>query len=100
MLFLYSRVREYDQTTPVLIDSKDTDVVVMCAYAASIINGKLAIRRKRNNFKAKELCSKEMPKIIVSLHVMTGCVVTSSFLVLAKQLRENKSKKLQKLKGF
>ena len=27
MLFLYSRIREYDQTTPVLIDSEDTDVV-------------------------------------------------------------------------
>ena len=46
MLFLYSRIKKYDQSTPVLIDSEDTDVVVMCAYAASIINGKLAIRRK------------------------------------------------------
>ena len=37
-VFLYSRIREYDQITPVLIDSEDTDVVIMCAYAASIIN--------------------------------------------------------------
>ena len=51
MLFLYSRIKGFDQTTPVLIDSEDTDVVVMHAYAASIINGKLAIRHKRNNFK-------------------------------------------------
>ena len=51
MLFLYSRIRGFDQTTPVLIDSEDTDVVVIHAYAASIINGKLAIRQIRNNFK-------------------------------------------------
>ena len=62
MLFLYSRIREYDQTTPVRIDSEDTDAVMMCAYAALIINGKLAIRRKRNNFSAKELCSKKCLK--------------------------------------
>ena len=58
ILFLYSRIREYDQTTPVLIDLEDTDVVVMCAYATSVINGKLAIRRKRSNFSAKKLRSK------------------------------------------
>ena len=43
ILFLYSRIREYGQTTPVLIDSEDTDVVVICAYATSIINSELAI---------------------------------------------------------
>ena len=78
MLFLFSRIRENDKTTPVLTDSEDTDLVVMCAYAATIINGELAIRRKRNNFSAKELCSKEMSKITVPLLVMTSCDVTSS----------------------
>ena len=76
MLFLYSRIWEYDQTTPVLIDSEDADLVVMCACAVSIINGELAIRRKRNNFSAKGLCSKEMFKKMVPLHIMTGCDVT------------------------
>ena len=78
MLFLFSRIRKNGKTTPVLIDSEDTDVVVMCAYAAAIISGELAIRRKRNNFSAKELCSKEMSKITVPLLVMTWCDVTSS----------------------
>ena len=78
MLFLFFRIRKNGKTTPVLIDSEDTDVVVMCAYAAAIISGELAIRRKRNNFSAKELCSKEMSKITVPLLVMTWCDVTSS----------------------
>ena len=85
MLFLYSKIRGCDQTTPVLIDSEDIDVVVMCAYAASIINGELAIRRKRKNFSAKDLCSKEMSKIIVPLHIMIGCDVTLSFFGVGKR---------------
>ena len=100
MLFLYSRIREYDQTKPVLIDSEDTDVVVMCAYAASIINGELAIRRKRNNFSAKELCSKEMSKIIVPLHVMTGCDVTSSFFGVDKRTVETSPEKFRSSNAF
>ena len=44
MLFLYSRIKGYYQTTTVLIDlEKDTDALVITAYAASIFNGKLAI---------------------------------------------------------
>ena len=44
MLFLYSRIKGYYQKTPVLIDlEKDTDAVVITAYAASIFNGELAI---------------------------------------------------------
>ena len=44
MLFLYSRIKGYYQTTTVLIDlEKDTDAVVITAYAASIFNGKLAV---------------------------------------------------------
>ena len=47
ILFLYSWIKKYDQTTSILIDSEDTDVAVMCAYAASIINGEIAIRYNR-----------------------------------------------------
>ena len=46
MLPSYSRIKEYDQTTPVLIDSENADVVMMCAQAASIINGEIAITHK------------------------------------------------------
>ena len=78
---------------------KNTDVV-MCAYAVSTINGELAIRRRMNNFSAKDLCSKEVPQIIAPLHVMIGCDVTSRFFVLAKKLWGSESRKVQKLKCF
>ena len=99
MFFFYSNM-EYDETAPVLIDSEDTNIVVTCGYAASIVNCKLLIKCKRKNFSAKDLCSKEMSKVIMALHVMTRCDLTSSFLVLAKELCGNESRKVLKLKFF
>ena len=49
ILYLYSRMKEFDQTTPVLINWENTDVVVMSAYAASITNGEIAIRHERTS---------------------------------------------------
>ena len=37
MLVLYFRVREYDEITAVLIDSRDTDIVVMCISSVSLM---------------------------------------------------------------
>ena len=37
------------------------------------------------NFSANDVRSKEMSKIIVSLHVLTGCDVTSSFFGVGKR---------------
>ena len=42
ILFLYSRIMGYYQTTSE-IDPEDTDIVVISAYAASISNGKLVM---------------------------------------------------------
>ena len=47
MLFSYSRIKEYDQITQVPIDSENANVVVMCAYGASINNDELAIIHKQ-----------------------------------------------------
>ena len=71
-LFLYSRIKEHNQTTPVLIDSEYADVVVTCAYAVSI-NGKLATRCKLQ-------CKGPMLK-----RIMTECDVASSFFGVGKR---------------
>ena len=78
MLFIYSRIRVVDKTSPVLIDSA---VVVVCVYAASIINGDLSINGKKANIGCKQLCSN---KIIIQLHV-AGCDVISSFFGIGKK---------------
>ena len=59
----------YYQTTTVLIDlEKDTDAVVITAYAASIFNGKLAVWRK---LQCKGPLLKIMSKITIPLNVTT-----------------------------
>ena len=69
MLFLYSRIKGYYQTTPVLIDlEKDTDAVVITAHAASIFNGELAIWRK---LQCEEPLFKIMSKTTALLNVTT-----------------------------
>ena len=50
-------------------------------YAASNINGELSIRRK---LQCKGPLLKKISKVILPLHVMTGCDVTSSFFGVDK----------------
>ena len=75
MLFIYSRIRVLGDTSAVLIDAEDADVVVLAAYASSIIDGQLTVKRKKEIIDCKTLCSREMAKIVVPLHVATGCDV-------------------------
>ena len=65
--------------------SENTDVVVICTFAASIINSELTIKCKWNSISAKDFCSKEMPKIIIPLHVMTGWDVAPSYFWYCQQ---------------
>ena len=64
ILVVYSKIREDNQTTPV---SEDSDVVVLCAYASTITNGQLTLKRKRSIIDCKQLCSKEMANIVAPL---------------------------------
>ena len=64
-----------------MIDSEDTEDKSN-KYVCSIkINGELSIRRK---LQCKGLLLKKISKVILPLHVMTGCDVTSSFFGVDK----------------
>ena len=54
-------------------------------YAASIIDVDLSIKRKKANIDCKHLYSNEMAKIIIPLHVVTGCDVISTFFGIGKK---------------
>ena len=41
--------------------------------------GQLSLKCKKSTIDCKQLCSREMAKIVVPLHVVTGCDKTSSF---------------------
>ena len=85
MLFIYSRIRVLGDTSAVLIDAEDADVVVLAAHASSVIDGQLTVKRKKVIIDCKTLCSKEMAKIVVPLHVATGCDAVSSFFGIGKK---------------
>ena len=66
-------------TETVVIDSEDTDVVVLSARISHEIEGILGIRKKNTVFDCSKLCSEEMSNVIVQLHVATGCDSISAF---------------------
>ena len=63
----------------VVIDAEDTDVVVISARVSHEIQGLLGIQRKKEVFDCHHLCSEEISKIIVQLHVNTGADALSGF---------------------
>ena len=85
VFFVLHKLRQLGCTIPVVIDSEDTDVVALSAYAGLKDIGDLAIRRKKGIFDCKKLCNPEMAEIVVRLHVMTGCDSVSSFFGIGKK---------------
>ena len=79
LFFIYSQLRKMGHTETVVIDSEDTDVVVLSARVSHEIEGVLGIRKKNTIFDCSKLCSKEMSNVIVQLHVATGCDSISAF---------------------
>jgi hypothetical protein len=79
LLFIYSQMKNTNTDDIIVIDAEDTDVVVLCAYAAHRINGTLGLKRKTAIYDCKELCSKEISDVIIPLHVNSGADAISSF---------------------
>ena len=84
-MFYVVSVLQQHSALPIVIDSEDTDVVALSAYVSTKINGVLGIKRKKGIFDCKQLCEPSMAKIIVRLHVMTGCDSVSSFYGIGKK---------------
>ena len=58
-------MRESGITEDIVIDAEDTDVVVLCAYAAHKLNGSLGLKRKGSIYDCKKLCTKEVADVIL-----------------------------------
>eukprot|EP00794_Sanderia_malayensis_P000931 gene931-241_t len=64
---------------PVVIDAEDTDFLVLAAHVAHKVNGILGLKRKKEIYDCKQLCTAEVSKIIVPLHIHTGADAVSGF---------------------
>eukprot|EP00112_Aurelia_sp_Birch-Aquarium-sp1_P018096 Seg4270.2 transcript_id=Seg4270.2/GoldUCD/mRNA.D3Y31 product="hypothetical protein" protein_id=Seg4270.2/GoldUCD/D3Y31 len=79
IFYIYAQLRKMKRQEAVVIDAEDTDVVVLSARVSHEIQGLLGIRRKKEVFDCQQLCSEEMSKIVVQLHVNTGADAVSGF---------------------
>ena len=93
IFFIYSQIRTSGETSPVVIDAEDTDVLVTSAYVSFKVSGCLYIKRKKGIFDCAALCDEEMASIAVRFHVMTGCDSISSFFGRGKKSVWNNVKK-------
>ena len=85
IFYLYSQIRKKDAVTPVVIDAEDTDVLVLAAHVAHKVNGTLGLKRKKEIYDCKQLCTEEVSKIIVPLHIHTGADAISGFFAHGKK---------------
>lgn len=85
IFFIYSRIRQSGVCSDVVIDSEDTDVLILSAHVAHSLDGALAIKRKHNIINCKTLCSREVAEVIVQLHVHSGSDTTTAFFGHGKQ---------------
>jgi hypothetical protein len=85
IFYVVSQLRQLESQSQIVIDSEDMDVVVLSAHVAHIVDGQLAIKRKKGVFDCRQLCSEKMAKIIVRFYIMTGCDSVSSFYGIGKK---------------
>ena len=81
MFYIYAQMTKTQVEKVVVIDAEDTDVVVLTAYASHTIKGKLGIRRKGTVMDCMSLCSAEISRIIVPLHVNSGADAVSGLVM-------------------
>ena len=85
IFFIIHTLRRLGNNNTVVIDSEDTDVVVLSSLVSHRENGVLGMRRKKATFDCTKFCSQELSSIIVKLHVLTGSDCTSGFFGRGKK---------------
>jgi len=100
MFTMYSVLRSKGYQAAVVVDTEDTDNYVQAAYVAHRTPGILSIKRKHQLIDAKRLCSEEISRSIISVHVISRCDHNSGFFGASKLMivgRLAKSKEAHKL---
>ena len=66
-----------------IIGMVDADDVILSVHVSYDMSGVLCCKRKKV-FESKQLCSEEMSKTIVQLHIKTGADAVSTFYSYGK----------------
>ena len=79
MLYIYSQIRTNDLNTPVVLDTDDTDVVVLAAHAAHRIDDTLGLKRIAGINDCHQLRREDVSDIIIHSYVHSECDTTFAF---------------------
>lgn len=88
MFAIYRALRALGYNEAVMLDTEDTDSYVQASYASLHSSGSLCIKRKNQIIFAQSLCDQEIAKVLIPLHVLTGCDQNSGFYGQGKKLVE------------
>lgn len=85
LFYIYHKLRESGEMRPVVVDSEDTDVVVLAAHVSQKEPGDLILRHKRAFCDAKKLFPADVASFIVKFHIFTGTDSVSGFFGQSKK---------------
>ena len=79
MISVYAALRSSGYSDPVVIDAEDTDVYIQAAAISHDILGILCIKKKKQFFFCRGMCTEDFAKCLIPFHVLTGCDANSCF---------------------
>ena len=85
LFYIYSQLQKYGIEDAVVIDTEETDVVVLAAYVAHHVEGNLYLKWKGAIYDCKKLCCAEYADVIVPFHVHTCADAVSGYYGHSKQ---------------
>ena len=72
-------MRESESIEIIVTDEEDTDIVVLCAYAAHKINGPQGLKRQGSIYDCKKLWTEEVADAVTPQHANSGADAISWF---------------------
>lgn len=69
----------------IIIDAEDTDVVVISAFASTILRKNLIWYKRKQKYKCKDLCQRKVADVLIGFHALTGADAVSGFYRKSKK---------------
>ena len=83
MFYIYSQIRKSGDSTPVVCDASDVDIILTSSFVSTKIAG-FPIKWKKRIFRCDTLLPEEIAKICIRGHVVSGMDNVSSFFGIGK----------------
>ena len=88
---MYSHIRKKDSVTPVVIDAKDTDVVVLAVQAARKVKGTVGMERKKEIYDCNNFAQKKYPELLCLFIYIHELMLYRASIAMERSLLQKKS---------